>query len=146
MRCALAIVVVLGGCTPHEDTTISNRSKVLPARVSEKNACGGPKAYPVVKPSMGHGAIVGIVRDAKTCEPLAGATVVAEAPTLTGEQAVISDEAGVFMIVELPAGRYQLSYYYADRHEQQRGVTVNADATTRVLHAMTLSGEAVIID
>jgi carboxypeptidase family protein len=140
------VVVILAGCAAPDDATIGNRSTIPAARVRGRNSCAGPKSYPVIKPPFGRGAIVGIVRDVKKCEPLAGATIVAEAPTLGGERAVISDEAGVFILSELPAGRYRLTYYYSDRQELQPGVAVRADETTRVLHAMIVTPDASVTD
>ena len=47
-------------------------------------------------------AIQGIVKDAKTAEPLAGVTIVATSPNMIGTQTAISDDTGAYRVVVPP--------------------------------------------
>ena len=76
------------------------------------------------------GAIRGIVKDAKTKEPLIGVTVVATSPSLQGTQSGVTDENGAYLITTLPPGVYTVTYYYADATVNSNGVSVNANGTT----------------
>jgi TonB family protein len=55
------------------------------------------------------GSIAGVVVDATTQNPVAGAMVTARSPAMVGEQSAVTDEAGVFEITLLPAGTYGLA-------------------------------------
>ena len=53
--------------------------------------------------------ISGIVVDAATQSPVAGAQITAHSPALTGEQSATTDGAGAFEMTLLPAGSYGLT-------------------------------------
>jgi Ca-activated chloride channel homolog len=75
------------------------------------------------------GAVRGVVRDRKTGEPLVGVTVVATGPSLPGTLSAITDEKGEYVITELPAGVYTISYFYADATLNATGIRVVANNT-----------------
>ena len=78
------------------------------------------------------GGIIGQVIDQKTREPLAGVTMVASSPSLTGEQVAITDETGRYVIPNLPPGRYTITAYYADKTLQRTAIIVRRARTTTV--------------
>ena len=55
------------------------------------------------------GTIVGVVNDAATGKPVAGALVIATSKSLQGEQTAVTDGRGQFTLSALPAGVYRLS-------------------------------------
>jgi TonB family protein len=55
------------------------------------------------------GTISGVVLDATTKAPMAGARVTARSPALLGEQSALTDASGEFEITMLPPGIYALS-------------------------------------
>ena len=55
------------------------------------------------------GIISGLVLDATTQAPLAGAVITARGPALIGEQTAVTDDAGAFEITMLPPGTYALA-------------------------------------
>ena len=55
------------------------------------------------------GSLSGVVLDAATQQPIAGAVVVARSPELPGEQSVSTDDTGSFEMTFLPSGSYSLS-------------------------------------
>ncbi len=94
------------------------------------------------------GAIRGVVRDSATGEPLAGATLVATSAALTGEQAVITDDAGAYVFTGLPPGTYELTVYYSDVTLKRGAVEVAAGATATVhlkIDTSRAAGEVITI-
>src|SRR5688572_17910073 len=77
--------------------------------------------------------IRGTVVDQATGEPVPGATIVATSPALAGEQVVISDEAGTYVISNLPPGTYALTVYYSDL-VLERGNVIAAAGKTAVVN------------
>ncbi|MFT3697495.1 MAG: carboxypeptidase-like regulatory domain-containing protein [Kofleriaceae bacterium] len=71
-----------------------------------------------------HGIVGGTLKDWNG-EPAVGATVVATSPALQGEQVVITDENGTYMISALPAGYYTLTVYYNDMTTIRENVMVS---------------------
>jgi len=55
------------------------------------------------------GIISGVVLDATTQAPLAGALITARSPALMGEQIAVTDDAGAFEMTMLPPGTYALA-------------------------------------
>src|SRR5712671_5007122 len=55
------------------------------------------------------GVISGVVLDATTQAPLAGAVIAARSPALLGEQSAVTDDAGAFEMTMLPPGSYALA-------------------------------------
>jgi TonB family protein len=55
------------------------------------------------------GIISGVVLDATTQAPLAGAVIAARSPALLGEQSTVTDDAGAFEMTMLPPGSYALA-------------------------------------
>jgi len=76
------------------------------------------------------GAIRGIVKDAKTGELMVGVTVVVTGKALRGTHASVTDENGEYLIADLPPGRYQLEYFYAEVHVIVKQLLVKANSTT----------------
>ncbi len=78
------------------------------------------------------GTIIGQVIDAKSRQPVVGATVVATSPALTGTQTAITGEDGRYILANLPPGRYAVTVYYADQTVERTAILVRARQTTRV--------------
>ena len=55
------------------------------------------------------GTIVGVVNDAATGKPVAGALVIATSKSLQGEQTAVTDAKGNYTLSALPAGQYTLT-------------------------------------
>jgi hypothetical protein len=55
------------------------------------------------------GTIVGVVNDAATGKPVAGALVIATSKSLQGEQTAVTDARGAYTLTALPPGIYKLS-------------------------------------
>ncbi len=79
-----------------------------------------------------HNAVHGQITDARSNEPLPGATVIASAPHLAGSQAAITDENGNYQLTNLPAGSYLLTFYYLDVTVERDNVTVSSLDSTLV--------------
>ena len=94
------------------------------------------------------GGARGVIRDKATREPAAGATVVATAASLVGEQVVLTDENGQYFISSLPPGVYTLTIHYLDQ-KSVRGdvlVQVGKEALVNVtVDSSTAKGEIVVI-
>jgi hypothetical protein len=78
------------------------------------------------------GTIIGVVTDAPTGKPVAGALVVATSPFLQGPQTGLTDAAGAFRITLLPPGEYRIAvqlegYLPAERSD----LTLRLDMTLR---------------
>src|SRR5512142_2664597 len=52
------------------------------------------------------GTIIGVVTDASTGQPVAGAVVIATSPALQGQQTAVTDNAGNYRLQILPPGAY----------------------------------------
>ena len=55
------------------------------------------------------GTVLGVVTDASTGKPVAGAVIIATSPALQGEQAAVTDNNGAFRLPQLPPGEYKLA-------------------------------------
>ncbi len=91
------------------------------------------------------GTIIGVVTDAATGKPVAGALVVATSPNLQGEQTGMTDESGNYRVTLLPPGQYRLvvqlqGYQPSERHD----IRLSADKTLRA--NMTATPEAVELE
>jgi hypothetical protein len=78
------------------------------------------------------GTMIGVVTDAQTDGPVAGALVVATGPNLQGQQTAITDATGAFRISLLPPGQYRIAadldgYLPAERSD----LTLRLDMTLR---------------
>jgi Carboxypeptidase regulatory-like domain/TonB dependent receptor len=78
------------------------------------------------------GTILGVVTDAQTGTPIAGALVVATSPFLQGPQTGLTDRNGAFRITLLPPGEYRIAaqldgYLPAERSD----LTLRLDMTLR---------------
>ncbi|MES2504467.1 MAG: carboxypeptidase regulatory-like domain-containing protein [Myxococcota bacterium] len=86
------------------------------------------------------GNIKGVIVDEKA-EAIGGVTVVATSPSLQGEQVAMTDEKGLYVISNLPAGIYTLKAMFADATSERKGVevyierTVSGDMTLKLLNA-----------
>ncbi|MEM6991907.1 MAG: carboxypeptidase-like regulatory domain-containing protein [Myxococcota bacterium] len=90
-----------------------------------------------------HSCLMGQVVAAETATPLARATIFLEredAPNAETEDDVeasvrimrITDDEGVFTVVDAPAGRYRLAVYKEERQYEVRGLTLGEPGTTMV--------------
>lgn len=77
-----------------------------------------------------YGMVMGVVRDAKNGESLAGVTVVATSPSLQGAQAAITDENGFYSLVGLPAGDYIVTMYYLETTLEHHDIVVGSNKVT----------------
>ena len=91
------------------------------------------------------GTIVGVVTDASTGKPVAGAVVIATSPNMQGEQTAVTDGNGNYRLTLLPAGEYKLAvqlegYKPSDRSD----IRLSIDKTLRANLAVV--PEAVTMD
>ena len=73
-----------------------------------------------------HNAITGIVTDDSATERYAGVTVVVSGEPIEGSRTAITDESGEFLVGELPAGRYRVTFYYVDATVEENDVIVSS--------------------
>jgi len=74
----------------------------------------------------GIGAIEGQVRDQRSDEELPGVTVVVSSPSLGDRTRVaITEEHGYYVIPDLPAGTYTVTFYFADVTVERSGLVVD---------------------
>lgn len=77
--------------------------------------------------------IIGIVRDAGTGDPIAGASVSVTGENLQGEQAVVTDNSGIFRLPNLPPGIYTIEVANNGYELVSRpNVRIQANTTIRV--------------
>ncbi len=89
----------------------------------------------------------GTVTDKKTGEKLPGVTVIATTKGSKETQTAISDDRGEFAIT-LPAGSYDLTYFYGDASIERKGINVANNQVTPVyqkLDGSTVGGETIMI-
>jgi hypothetical protein len=78
------------------------------------------------------GTIIGVVTDASTGKPVAGAVVIATSPNLQGEQTVVTDASGNYRLVQLPPGDYKLAVQLEGYKPFERSdIVVRVDKTIR---------------
>ncbi len=83
------------------------------------------------------GTIVGVVNDAATGKPVAGALVIATSKALQGEQTAVTDSRGQYTISALPPGAYKLSAQLQGYKPAERGdINLRVDFTLRANLAM----------
>jgi Carboxypeptidase regulatory-like domain len=79
------------------------------------------------------GSLSGQIVDANTQAPVADAVVIAQSPSLQGEQTAVTDTTGSFEITLLPAGVYALVVQREGYQPfTQQGLSVRLDRTIRV--------------
>lgn len=78
------------------------------------------------------GTIRGVVIDAETLEPLGGVIVVGSSPVLQGEEVTLTDEAGRYLLTNLPPGTYTLRFTFAGVTGERAGIAVRVDQTIAV--------------
>ncbi len=77
--------------------------------------------------------LTGNVVDAATKTPVADVVVTATAPTLQGEQVVVTDATGLYRVPQLPPGTYTLRFEKESyRPFARAGIEVAADRTLRL--------------
>jgi hypothetical protein len=78
--------------------------------------------------------LLGHVVTARTARPLSSAAVFLEQEDAVGPSAPrfvrLTDEQGVFTVVDLPPGRYRVAVYKDSGHEEVRGLELGAPGTT----------------
>ena len=78
------------------------------------------------------GTLIGVVTDASTGKPVAGALIVARSPNLQGEQTVVTDANGNYRITLLPPGEYTLAVQLDGYKPAERSdITLRMDKTIR---------------
>ena len=78
------------------------------------------------------GTIIGVVTDASTGKPVAGALIVARSPGLQGEQTAVTDEKGAYRLPQLPPGQYTLAVQLGGYRPAERSdITLRIDKTIR---------------
>jgi hypothetical protein len=78
------------------------------------------------------GTIIGVVTDASTGKPIAGALVVATSPAQQGEQTAVTDPAGNYRVTLLPPGEYKVAVQVEGYKPFERSdVLVRIDKTVR---------------
>jgi hypothetical protein len=91
------------------------------------------------------GTIIGVVTDAATGRPVAGALVVATSPNLQGEQTAVTDANGNYRIILLPPGQYRLAVQVEGYKPSERSdIRLSADKTLRA--NITATPEAVQLE
>ena len=76
--------------------------------------------------------LTGVVRDASTHQPVADVVVTATSPNLQGEQVVVTDSSGLYLIPQLPLGLYSLRFEKESFHPLTRGgIQLRAGVTLR---------------
>src|SRR3712207_641769 len=79
------------------------------------------------------GTFTGTVSDASTKQPLADVVVTVSSPALSGDQVVVSDAAGQYLIPQLPPGTYSLLFEReGHQHYMRSGLQLRVDRTLRV--------------
>jgi hypothetical protein len=141
--CLVVVLVGMLGCgakappTPPPPSNVSPPPKAEPAPPpEEKPATFGVSLVPN---APGGPSVKGVLRDARDQSPLAGSTVVLEAPTLNVPITLITDLAGNFTAGTLASGRYTLTAYYAD-HTAQTTIMVEQGKRTMVSLDWDLAG------
>jgi hypothetical protein len=119
-RLLLAFVV---GCMP--PATLPPNLPSNTASTALAGPCAGRRL-----PPTGLGGIAGTFTEVTAHSPAVGATVVATSPAMHGEQAVISDDQGHYLVTQLPPGTYLVTIYYDDKTTTHAGVPVAADCAT----------------
>jgi hypothetical protein len=88
--------------------------------------------YAGVASAQTTGTIIGVVTDASTGKPVAGALVVATSPTMQGEQTAITDASGNYRIQILPPGDYKLAVQLEGFKPAERSdIKLSPDKTIR---------------
>lgn len=91
------------------------------------------------------GTIIGVVTDAATGRPVAGALVVATSPNLQGEQTALTDAGGNYRLGLLPPGQYRLAVQVEGYKPSERSdIRLSADKTLRA--NITATPEAVQLE
>jgi carboxypeptidase family protein len=91
------------------------------------------------------GTIDGVVSGDDHGIPLLLVTVVATSPALKQQAIAFTDEAGRFVMPDLPPGRYDLFFIFGDNKTTVLGVDVHADELTTVDAAVHMSAEPQVI-
>lgn len=99
--------------------------------------------------AQGTSVITGTVTDAATGKPIEDVVVTARAPTLQGEQMVVTDAKGLFRVPQLPPGTYALTLEKESYKPFKRGeIGVRVDRTVRVniqLQPEAIQGDTVVV-
>ena len=83
------------------------------------------------------GTIVGVVNDAATGKPVAGALVIATSKALQGEQTAVTDARGQYTLTALPPGVYRLTAQLQGFKPAERtDINLRVDFTLRANIAM----------
>ncbi|CAN5417498.1 hypothetical protein BH11MYX1_BH11MYX1_20930 [soil metagenome] len=93
------------------------------------------------------GLIAGVITDTKSHQPLAGVTVIATGAASKETQSAISDELGTYRL-EVPAGTYALSMYYADLTLERANIVVQDHKLASVSQAINQAqqrGEVIMV-
>ena len=122
-----ATTIDAGASAPAPDAA---RTREIDSRVASK--CAPKRLQLPVAENPATGVIAGLIVDERTCEPLAGATIVATSPALQRSQAAITERDGHYAIVNLPPGLYTVSVYYLKAVKRTPAQRVAAGAAVEI--------------
>ncbi|MEY4578329.1 MAG: Oar protein [Pseudomonadota bacterium] len=98
---------------------------------------------------QGAAALVGLVKDASTGQPVADAVVTVTSPSLQAEELAVTDASGSYRLVGLPPGSYVLRLEKENfRPYAREGIELHADTTIRMNASLlpeALKAEEVVI-
>jgi hypothetical protein len=78
------------------------------------------------------GTIIGVVTDASSGKPVAGAVIIATSPQLQGEQTAVTDDKGNYRLALLPPGAYKLAVQLEGFKPAERAdIQLRVDKTLR---------------
>lgn len=86
-------------------------------------------------------AVLGHVTD-PTDQPVPGCTVIITGPNLDGTQTAITDDHGDYRVVDLPAGYYTVTFYYADQTIERTDIASREIEATQLDLSMDPNGHA----
>jgi hypothetical protein len=117
----------------------ATRSEPLATCTPMSTACGEPAAD-----LSKMGAVVGVIRLAGDNQPINDATIVAVEIGKEGEWVQRSDATGSYKL-SLPAGTYDLTFYFGDRVSTTKGVDIKTGVATNVSTEMRPIDPSIII-
>ncbi len=105
----------------------------------------GGQSHAAEPPAPTAGVVQGVVTDPGSGEKLAGVTVVATGPGLREAQSAITDDSGTYMLVNLPAGTYTLTFYYSDVTVERSNVVIAKGKVTAVSQKLKAAGAGEVV-
>jgi hypothetical protein len=166
LRWAIAAAITLSGCRSERPVSPAAAAAVAVVAVVAPHPAPARPALPTAAPPTDEApeeaapeedapeeaaaavavrGVRGHVFDASSGEPLAGVTIIAEGPAITGAAAAITDEAGAY-VLPLPRGDYAIAFYADDhRAEEKVDVADGAVEVDEVIPSSLPGGEVIIV-